>query len=78
MTVTTGDRDKVSRLFSLAWQKAVSDGASDELIAGTALSAALASLVQIHGQEAAARMTERFAVAIREGRFSHVKDVDLD
>lgn len=71
MTVEADDRRHVSRLFSFAWEKAALDGMSQELIASTALSAAISSLVSTHGAENAARMVERFASEIREGRFSH-------
>ncbi len=74
MSVEADDRRHVSRLFSLAWEKAVLDGMSQELIASTALSAAIGSLVSTHGVENTARMVERFASEIREGRFSHSND----
>lgn len=42
-----------------------------DLLASTALSAALASLVKMHGREAAAAMTDCFAAAIRSGNFDN-------
>lgn len=69
-------QNQVYRVFLLAWQKAALDGASEDLIASVALSAALAALVKIHGEEAAARMTERLADAIRDGQFSYDSNVD--
>ena len=71
MRVTSGDRDQVSRLFSLAWEKAALDGIPNELIASTALSAAIGSLVSTYGAEGAARMLEQIVEKIRDGRFTH-------
>ncbi len=69
MRVTSDDRNQVSRLFTLAWEKAALDGIPNDLIASTALSAAIGSLVSTYGAEEAARMVEQFADKIREGRF---------
>jgi len=52
-----------------AWKKAAEQGVSPDLIASTALSAALSSLVKMHGREAAARMADRFAETVRAGKF---------
>ncbi len=57
-------------IFSDAWRSAAAEGIENELIAGTALSAAVASLVRTHGQEAAAQAVERLAETIRSGKFA--------
>ncbi len=62
-----------SQLISQAWQDASSRGISSEVIASTALTAAVVSLVKLNGTEAAARMVDRLADAVREGRFDHVE-----
>jgi hypothetical protein len=60
-----------AQLISGAWREAVAKGVANELIASTALSAAVASLVKTHDLEAAARMLERLAEAIRSGKFDY-------
>lgn len=60
-----------AEIVSRSWEEAISGGVSSDLFASTTLSAALASLVETHGSEAAARMMERFAEAVRAGKFEH-------
>lgn len=66
------DTNKLAaQIVSRSWEEAISGGVSADLFASTTLSAALASLVETHGSEAAARMMERFAQAVRSGKFGH-------
>jgi len=58
-------------IVSRSWEEAMSGGVSADLFASTTLSAALASLVETHGSQAAASMMDRFAEAVRAGRFEH-------
>ena len=69
MTDSTATKLLAAEIFSTAWREASDKGIPNEMIASTALSASLASLVKIHGQEVAANMVERFAKAVRDGRF---------
>lgn len=71
MISETDARTLAAEIVSQSWEDAISKGISAELFASTNLSAALASLVEIHGADAAARMMERFAEAVRAGKFSH-------
>lgn len=70
------DTDKMRRLaadtISEAWNDALSQGVQPDLLASTALSVALSTLVRLHGHDTAARMIDRFADAIREGKFDHM------
>jgi len=65
-----------AQLISAAWREAVEKGVANELIASTALSAAVASLVKTHDREAAARMVERLAESIRSGKFDYEANSD--
>jgi hypothetical protein len=62
-------KEIAARLMSEAWSEAVAQGVDSELVASTALTAALASLVQSHGREGAVRIAERLIDAVRSGRF---------
>ena len=71
MSDTTDTKLMAAEIFSKAWRDAADKGIPNEMIASTALSASYASLVKIHGPEATAKMAERFAKAILDGKFGH-------
>lgn len=62
---------EAAEMFSQTWQAALDKNIPLDLVAGTALSAAISSLVRLHGTETAARMLDHFASAIRAGKFDH-------
>lgn len=64
-------KQTAAQLISDAWQRAVEQGISSDLIASTALTAALSSLVAAHGRDATLRMADRLLEAVRAGRFDH-------
>ena len=65
------EKQLAAETLSNAWAKAVERGVSSDLMAATAISAALTSLVAAHGREAAVRMLDRFATASASGKFDH-------
>lgn len=67
-----------AEMFSKTWQEALEKDIPLDLVAGTALSAAISSLVRLHGPEATARMMDHFATAIRSGKFEHGAGHDHD
>lgn len=67
---------EAAEMFSKTWEAALEKDIPLDLVAGTAMSAAISSLVRLHGPEAAARMMDHFATAIRAGRFEHIGGQD--
>lgn len=67
-----------AEMFSKTWQDALEKDIPLDLVAGTAMSAAISSLVRLHGPETTARMLDHFAEAIRAGKFDHGHDHDHD
>jgi hypothetical protein len=57
-----------------AWDSARSQGVAPELIASTAIFAALTDMVDMHGAEAVARFTEGLAPRLRAGEFTLSED----
>jgi len=53
-----------------AWEEAVYDGIEPELLATAAMFASLSDLVETHGEEAIALMTDGLAERIRMGEFT--------
>jgi len=54
-----------------AYEAALARGVSPDDIATAALSTALGLMVQLHGEEAAARIAEELPAKLRAGAFSH-------
>lgn len=54
-----------------AYEAALSRGASPETVATAAVSSSLGLMVQIHGEEAVAKMVEELPSKIRAGTFTH-------
>ena len=69
MTEKLDAKSTAAKIVSQSWEEAMSIGVPPDLFASTALSAALTSLVSMHGSEAAARMVDQFAEAVRSGKF---------
>jgi hypothetical protein len=59
-----------------AWEAARDKGVASELIASTAIFAALTDMVDLHGAEAVARFTEGLAPRLRAGEFTLSEDAD--
>lgn len=57
-----------------AWESARAKGVSSELIASTAIFAALTDMVDLHGAEAVARFAEGLAPRLRAGEFTLSED----
>lgn len=57
-----------------AWDAARAKGVAPELIASTAIFAALTDMVDLHGAEAVARFAEGLAPRLRAGEFSLSED----
>lgn len=71
-TSLADEKAAASELISQVWQDVSDQGISSEVFAGTALTAAVVSLVKLNGTEAAARMVDRLADAVRAGRFENI------
>ncbi len=65
-------KEIAAKLISGAWQDATSQGVPTDVIASTALTAALASLVQTHGRDSAVTIANRVIEAVSAGRFDHI------
>ena len=68
------------RLYALdlildAWEAALAEGVNADLLASTAIFAALTDMVENHGEEVTAQMAEGLAARVRDGEFTLV-DVD--
>lgn len=57
-----------------AWDAALRAGVSPELIASTAIFAALTDMVDMHGAEAVAQFAEGLAPRLRAGEFTLAED----
>jgi hypothetical protein len=72
---TTAERDREERQIALeylaeAWNAAEQDGVEREALAHASLFAALATLVKVHGEEAAADIIAELPERIRHGQYS--------
>lgn len=57
-----------------AWEAALARGVEAELLASTAIFAALTDMVDLHGEEPVAQMCDALAARIRSGEFTLGKD----
>lgn len=67
------DPDKKGRALALildAWEQALADGAEPEVVASVAIYAALADMVDRHGQEAVAEFCATLSERARKGEFT--------
>ncbi|MEM8811553.1 MAG: hypothetical protein AAGF59_02970 [Pseudomonadota bacterium] len=69
MNDTDTSKQAAARIVSQSLTDSMAEGVSPDVFASTALSVALATLVETHGRDATARMIDRFAEAIRAGKF---------
>jgi len=53
-----------------AWDDAVAQGASSEIVASSAIFAALTDMIDIYGEETVAEMVAEWPHRIREGEFT--------
>jgi hypothetical protein len=53
-----------------AWDRALKDGVTPEILASTAIFAALADMVDAHGAEAVANFCEDLPARVRRGEFT--------
>ena len=58
------------RLMLEAWDDAVAQGASSEIVASSAIFAALTEMIDIYGEETVADMVAEWPERIREGEFT--------
>ncbi|MEL7027868.1 MAG: hypothetical protein AAGL49_01375 [Pseudomonadota bacterium] len=58
------------RFILEAWDKALDEGMEPELLASSAIYAALSDMVDIYGEEPVAKMAESLPERIRVGEFS--------
>lgn len=72
MTDLSDDEQKTLALDLLltAWDEALRRGVTPEMLASTALFAALADMIDIHGEDAVARFTTELPQRILAGEFS--------
>ena len=69
--LSDGDAKRVALALILdAWDAARTQGVPSELIASTAIFAALTDMVDLHGAEAVARFAEGLAPRLRAGEFT--------
>lgn len=54
-----------------SYEAALSKGVSPDTVATAAVSSALGLMVQVHGEEAVAKMVEDLPAKIRSGTFTH-------
>ncbi len=71
MSTDQEKQKRAAELISKSWQDALDQGIEPELIASTALSASLSSLVKTTGKEATIRIIKRLMGAVKDGRFDH-------
>lgn len=53
-----------------AWDQALAEGVSADIIATTAIFASITDMVDVYGEEPVAQMTEDLPVRIRRGEFT--------
>lgn len=53
-----------------AWEQALAKGVEAELLATTAMFAALTDMVDLHGEEAVAQMCDGLGARVRAGEFT--------
>lgn len=74
MTTSTlsEDQQKKRALDAIisAWEAALADGVDPDLLASTAIFAALADMVDLHGEDAVAAMCQTLADRVRAGEFT--------
>jgi hypothetical protein len=63
-------REQALEYLAQAWNAAEDDGLQSVALAHAALFAALATLVQLHGEEATAALVEALPTHIRNGEYS--------
>jgi len=72
--------DQKARALELlldAWEAGLNEGIEPEYLATAAIFAALTDMVDIHGEDAVATMTEELPARVREGEFT-LEDDDED
>lgn len=57
-----------------AWEAGLEEGIEPEILSSTAIFAALTDMVESHGEEFVAQMSEGFPARIRAGEFTLVHD----
>ncbi len=62
---------RAAEIIAKSWQDALDQGIDPSLVASTALSASLSSLVKTSGKEATIRIIKRLMGAVEGGRFDH-------
>ncbi len=65
-----GEKREALSYILEAWEEALMDGISPDVMATAALFAALSDLVSTYGEEAVGDLVERLAVRTRNGEFS--------
>jgi hypothetical protein len=73
MTRTLSDEEQKGLALDLllsAWDEALQRGVAPDMLASTALFAALADMVDIHGEDAVARFCTDLPARIRAGEFT--------
>lgn len=63
-------------LFLDAWEAALAEGLEPDLLAQTAIFAALTDLVDNHGEEHTARLAEALPQRVRDGEFTLIDGED--
>lgn len=70
-TRSQADQKRIAlELLLKAWDTALQDGVEPDLLASTAIFAALTDMVDIHGSEAVANLMETLPDRIRSGEFT--------
>jgi len=64
-------RKRAAELIAKSWQEALDQGVGADLVASTALTAAISALVKTTGKKSTVRITKRLIEAIKDGRFDH-------
>lgn len=71
---TSDSRQQALEMLLDAWEDALAKGIDADLLASTAIFAALTDMVENHGEEATARIAERLPARIRSGEFTLVSE----
>ncbi len=70
MEDTPDPRVEALAIFARAWEKSEEAGIAGEVMVATCQSLLIGKLIELFGEERAARMLQRFAVETANGRFT--------
>ena len=75
---TNDKRHQALEMLLDAWEEALAKGIEADLLASTAIFAALTDMVENHGEDVTARIAEGLPARIRSGEFTLVSEDEDD